>query len=124
MIFGKLDIEDGAVNTHNDSYALESISVVSARRPFLGAAAMLSTGVGCFVLAFADLLTIGEISGAVCAMIAIISAGFWLGHLQFLSRDLRGSDLSCAVWGGYRHLNKARRDIARAARAIQSEARP
>ena len=121
MSFGKIDIEDGAVHTRNDSYALASITVVSARRPFLGASLMIAGGILGFLIGFHYLMSPWEIA-MVCALAAsCLIAGLWLGQLQLLSRDLRGSELSGAVWGPYRRLNQERRKIARAARAVQSE---
>lgn len=120
MNFGKIDIEDGAVQTRNDSYILTNITVVSARRPFLGAGLMTAAGIAGFTVSFHDLLFAGEIATALGVAAVCLWGGLWLGQLQLLSRDLRGSELSGAVWGPYRRLNHERRKIAKAARAVQS----
>ena len=120
MRFGQIEIEDGAVHTHNDSYALSTITVVSARRPFLGAGFMIALGICGFTASFHDLLFIGEIVTSVAVAVACGWIGLCLGQLQLLSRDLRGSELSGAVWGRYRRLNNERRKIAKAARAVQT----
>ena len=67
-----------------------------------------------FGASFFDLLYPGEraIIG-VCAG-ACLFVGFWLGQLQLLSRDLRGSELGSAAWGSYRELTRVRREIAEA----------
>lgn len=121
MIFGSLSIDDGAVQTHRDSYLLKHLTVVSVRRPLLGAALLLALGGGSFALAFADLLHAHEIKSIALGCGAMLIAGFWLGQLKLLSRDLRGSELSGAVWGSYGRLNLERRRITNAMRATDGE---
>ena len=55
-----------------------------------------------------------ELAAVAGCVIVCLFAGFWLGQLQLLSRDLRGSELGSAVWGSYRALNLKRRLIAEA----------
>lgn len=117
MIFGKAEIrvtETGSreLETNNDTYALTPNTTFSVLRPFrvsgIGIAVLLSA----FGIAFTDLLKPGElwiISG--CAALSFV-AGNSLAHLVLTNRELRGTDLSTAVWGTYRHLNRVRRQIA------------
>lgn len=112
MIFGQFHITGNAIHTHNDSYILTAVTTVSARRPFLGAGCMTAALTGAFGVAFIDLLTPEELATIAIAVFACLFVGLWLGQLQLLSRDLRGSELGTAVWGGYRHLNRIRRQVA------------
>ncbi|GMG84970.1 hypothetical protein LNKW23_41860 [Paralimibaculum aggregatum] len=111
MIFGSISIDDGAVNTHRDSYILDSLTVVSVRRPLLAPAAVIGGGFTAFSWANADLLYPTEIGTLVGASMVALVAGLWLGQLKLLSRDLRGSELSGAIWGSYRRLNHKRAEI-------------
>lgn len=113
MIFGSISIEGGAVVTHRDTYDLDSISVVSARRPLLIPSLLVGGGLVGFGFTFSDLLYANEIAITVGTGAGSVTAGFWLGQLKLLSRDLRGSELIDAVWGSYSHLNHIRRDLAR-----------
>lgn len=116
MILGHLHIDEaqGAVSTHRDSYRLATLSVVSVRRPFLGGGLLAGTGAAAFVAGFADLLYAYEIAiVSACGGVAVL-AGFQVGQLRLLSRDLRGSDLSEAIWGRYASLNGVRLAIASA----------
>ncbi len=114
MIFGSITLENNAVVTHRDSYMLANLSVVSVRRPYLAGAALLSGGFSGFGLAFADLLYTSEITIIVAVSLAALLAGSQIGQLKLLSRDLKGSELSDAIYGQYGQLNKIRRDIGRA----------
>jgi hypothetical protein len=116
MIFGNVDIDSASVETHRDTYLLHNISVVSVRRPFLAGALMCSVGFGGFGVAFGDLLYPVEIGFIIGGIIASVFAGIWLGQLKLLSRDLRNSELSDAIWGSYSHLNRIRREIITAMR--------
>ncbi len=116
MIFGfvEVDAEHACVNTHRDSYLLETLTVVSVRRPLLAGGLMFGLGFIGFGLVFGDLLYSLEIGATVgCALLALV-AGWQLGQLKLLSRDLRGSELSGAIWGRYGSLNKKRCEIVRA----------
>ena len=91
--------------------------------PLVFAGVMLGGGMAAFALTFGDLLYAHEIAiTAVCGIAALIG-GFKVGRLSLLSRDLRGSEFSEAVWGSYGALNKVRRDIARAVTSSRTEAR-
>lgn len=119
MIFGALSIDSRAVQTHRDSYLLDRLTVISVRRLCLAPAILFALGLGGFAIAFADLLYASEVWGILIACTAFLGIGFWLGQLTLLSRDLRGSELSGAVWGSYRRLNAERRAIVAAMRDAQ-----
>jgi len=112
MIFGDFHISENAIHTHNDSYVLSNITTVSARRPFLGASFMLAALLMLFCLAFFDLFYLSELLVITSIIGAVLFGGFSLGQLQLLSRDLKGSELSTAIWGSYQHLNNIRHEIA------------
>ncbi|PHR55176.1 MAG: hypothetical protein COA47_14360 [Robiginitomaculum sp.] len=120
-VFGNVDIDSASVETHRDTYLLHNISVVSVRRPFLAGALMCSAGFGGFGIAFSDLLYPAEIGFIIGGIIASVFAGIWLGQLKLLSRDLRNSELSDAIWGSYSQLNRIRRDIVSAIRCATPE---
>ena len=111
MIIGSVNIENGAVVTHRDSYLLKSLSVVSVRRPFLGGAILLGASFGGFSIAFFDLLFPSEIAGILGLSTFALFAGVQVGQLKLLSRDLRGSELADAIWGQYSSLNNVRTKI-------------
>ena len=117
MIIGFVEIENASVNTHRDSYLLPSITVVSVRRPFLAGSLICAVGFGGFGIAFADLLYPREIQFIIGGIVASLFAGVWLGQLKLLSRDLRNSELSDAIFGSYSHLNQIRREIITAMRS-------
>ena len=75
---------------------------------------------GGFALAFGDLLYVWEVAALVSSGLAAFGLGLWLGELKLLSRDLQNSDLSGVVFGGYRHLNRVRHQIAMRLRAIRA----
>ncbi len=123
MIIGYVDVATASVETHRDTYLLHNISVVSVRRPFLAGALMCSAGFGGFGFSFADLLHPNEIGFIIGGIAAMLFAGIWLGQLKLLSRDLRNSELSGAIFGSYGHLNLIRRDIITAMRSTPKEVR-
>ncbi|WP_299961517.1 hypothetical protein [uncultured Roseobacter sp.] len=118
MIFGKIDITPKAVETHRDSYKIDQLSVVGVRRAFLPFGAMMAVGGSAFGWQFFDLLYPNERIGLAIFVSVAALVGFCLGHLQLLSRDLRGSELRGAVWGTYGHLNRIRRQIMNAMRDV------
>ena len=112
MPFGEFYIKNKAVHTHNDTYILSNVTTISARRPFLSASFLIAALMSSFGAAFYDLLYPFEVIAIGLGVTACLFAGLWLGHLQLLSRDLRGSELGTAIWGSYRELNHIRRQIA------------
>lgn len=111
MIFGSVTVDREAVSTHRDSYLLKSLTVVSVRRPLLGPALVFAGGFGAFGFAFADLMYADELAVLYGLVGLALLTGLWLGQLKLLSRDLRNSELSGVIYGGFAHLNRTRREI-------------
>ena len=116
MIIGFVEIDPAtrAVNTHRDSYLLDTLTVVSVRRPLLPGGVLFGAGIGGFGLAFGDLLYAHEIGLTLAAGALALGLGWQAGQLKLLSRDLRGTELSGVIWGRYAALNRVRRDIVAA----------
>lgn len=114
MIFGSVRVAGKSVETHRDSYLLSHLSVISVRRPLLPGGILFAGGGGAFALAFGDLLYPGEIAALAGCSLGALLGGLLIGQIQLLSRDLRGSELSCMIWGTYGHLNRIRREIGSA----------
>lgn len=114
MILGyiQVDRERGTVDTHRDTYLLGALTVVSVRRPFFLGGLLFGLGFAGFTVAFADLLYVHEVLVLLASAGAAIIGGLQIGQLKLLSRDLRGSELSDAVWGRFARLNKVRKQIA------------
>ncbi len=121
MILGFVRIEKNAVVTHRDSYLLDTLTVVSVRRPFLMPGAAFGVAFFGFAATFMDLLYAREIVVALVASIAAPIIAAQVGQLKLLSRDLRGSELAGVVWGRHAALQRAR---ARIVRAMASRCRP
>ncbi|WP_386627504.1 hypothetical protein [Sulfitobacter geojensis] len=121
MIIGSYDIYPCLLETHNDSYTLSRGTHVSARRPFVAGGVILSILLGGFGMAFHDLLYVHEWGVLAASIAACLTAGLNVGQLTLVNRELRGSDLSTALWGTYGHLNLIRREIAAA--IIESDRR-
>ena len=111
MIIGSVSLKNGAVITHRDSYLIKNISVVSVRRPYLAGAMLLGGAFSGFGFAFGDLLYMGEIITITGLSVAAIIAGAQIGQLSLLSRDLKGTELSGAVWGWHSSLQRIRNEI-------------
>ena len=111
MILGSVNITKRAVSTHRDSYLLENLSVVSVRRPFLPGTIIIGGGLAGFALGFADLLYVHELVVLAGLLVMALVFGMQAGQLKLLSRDLRGSELSGAIWGQYAELNQIRMQI-------------
>ena len=111
-IVGTIQVNDKAVSTHRDSYLLNRISVVSVRRVFLPGSILTVTGLGAFCAAFSDLLYPSEILTMAGVSALALIAGFQVGQLKLLSRDLGGSPLGDVIWGRYAALNTIRMQIA------------
>lgn len=120
MIFGRLSIEGDAVHSHRDSFLLEDLTVVSARRPFLAAAVVFTAGIGGMGWQFGHLLYEGEIVAIAAACAFALVVGLRIGALKLLSRDLRGSELSQVIYGSYGHLQIWRTRIVMAIRDVRT----
>lgn len=111
MMLGHVDVVNGAVVTARTSYRLDTLTVVSCTRPFLGSAFVIAVCCGGFAYAFDDLLYEKEkLSLTVAAAVAIVG-GITIGQLKLLSTDLRQSELSSVVFGRYGYLNHIRKRI-------------
>lgn len=119
MILGQIHVDTtrGTIDTHRDSYLLSTLTVVSVRRPFFFGGVLFGVGLGGFTAAFADLLYPQEIATLTLAAAAAVIGGWQIGQLKLLSRDLKGSELSDAIWGRYAQLNSVRRKVAAAVAA-------
>jgi len=111
FIHGSVEVKDDAVITHRYSYLLQNLSVVSVRRPFLAPALVVGGAFTLFGLGFGDLLYAGEIITLCIAVPVILLFGFRAGQLQLLSRDLKNTELSGAVWGDHSALQSIRSEI-------------
>ncbi len=120
MIVGYVHISENSVSTHRDSYLLSALTVVSTRRPFLGGAVLLSGYFCGCALAFANLLYFHEVIAIIVVSAVAIFLSAQIGQLSLLSRDLRGSELSGAVWGQYSSLNQVREKIVNRLDLLQS----
>ncbi|SFJ14735.1 hypothetical protein [Albimonas pacifica] len=119
MIFGSVSVSSSTVETHRDSYRLAGISVISVRRPLLPGGVMLASGGSGFGLAFGDLLHIHEVVLLALVIAGGLLAGTRVARMQFLSRDLRGSDLACVIWGSHGRLALVRREIVAAIQTLE-----
>ena len=116
MIFGSLSVDHEAITTHRDTYLLDQLSVISVRRPFLPMGLLLALGLSGFGIACFHLLFAHELILIAAVCILCLVGGWFIGQLQLLSRDLRGSELMGAVYGSYSALNKKRQEIMTAKR--------
>lgn len=119
FILGSVEVKDDAVVTHRDSYLLQNLSVVSVRRPFLAPALVIGCAFTVFGLGFVDLLYAGEVITLCIAVPVILLLGFRAGQLQLLSRDLKNTELSGAVWGDHSALQSIRYEIVEALHAAK-----
>lgn len=123
MILGMVRVEENAVITHRDSYLIDTLTVVSVRRPFLLPGAAFGVAFFAFAAVFLDLLFAGEIITILVASIMAPVVAAQIGQLKLLSRDLRGSELSGVIWGRYADLNHVRSTIMRAMAAAKRRER-
>lgn len=120
MIIGHVKVENNAVITHRDSFLLDSLSVVSVRRPWLGGAWLIAIGMGGFAFSFSDLLYPNEIITLSTIAGAVVLIGLSTAQLSLLSRDLKGTELASAVWGTPSDLQRIRRKIVTARQQLAS----
>lgn len=116
LVFGSVDVTDKAVVTHRDSYLLQTLTAVSVRRPFLFPSLLIGGALTIFGLGTFDLLYSSEVLALAVAVPLILLIGSKLGQLQLLSRDLKNTELSGAVWGNHKALQDIRRNIVDALR--------
>lgn len=114
MIFGTIEINTGVLHTHNDSYTLTPGTNISAKRPFLGTGMIIAILILSFAISFEDILFSLELWIMAGIAAACVFTGMSLAQLIIINRDLRGSDLTVAAWGSYRHLNSIRKQVAEA----------
>ena len=119
MLLGFIHIENGAVITHRDSFLLASLTVVSVRRPYFAASLLLGAAFLGFSLVFADLLYQSEQVFLITGCCLSILIGAKTGQLMLLSRDLKGTELSSAVWGHHHTLQQRRALIVQAIQHMQ-----
>lgn len=112
MMIGYALVKGGMLETHRDSYALASLTVVSTRRPFLVPVITLSAACCGFALSFLDLLYVSEIAVLLAGAMIATAIASQVGQLRLLSRELNCNELSGAVWGQISDLNKIRSEIA------------
>jgi len=121
MIIGYVTVNKNAVVTHRDSYLIKNLSVVSVRRPYLAGAMLLGGAFLGFGIAFGDLLYTGEVLTIIGLSVAAMITGSQVGQLSLLSRDLKGSELSGAVWGWHSSLQRTRTEIVEALHGTDME---
>ena len=114
MVFGTLKLTRNTLTTHNDVYVLDSISVVSIRRPFFSTGMLLAGLLTLFGIGTFDLLYVGELILLASLAVASLTFGLTIGQLHLVSRDLRNSPIAEAVYGTYGHLTRERLKIAEA----------
>lgn len=110
-ILGSVEVENDAVITHKDDYFFDTLTVVSVRRPFFAPAMIVSGALMLFAIGTFDLLYVSEKLALAVVAPSIVVAGAKLGQLKLLSRDLKNTELSGAVWGEHEALQKVRRKI-------------
>ena len=111
MIIGYVTVKNGAVLTHRDSFILSSVSVVSVRRPYFAGALLLCVCTLGFIVTFHDLLYLDELKVAGAISLGLLLSGYQVAQLTLLSRDLKGTELSSAVWGTAGDLQRTRQII-------------
>lgn len=110
-ILGSVEVENDAVITHKDDYFFATLTVVSVRRPFFAPTLIVSGALTLFAIGTFDLLYVSEMLALAVVIPSIVVAGAKLGQLKLLSRDLKNTELSGAVWGEHEALQKVRRKI-------------
>lgn len=113
-ILGSVSVTNKAVVTHRDSYLLQTLTAVSVRRPLLVPAIVISAALVMFALGTFDLLYWSEFIGLALVIAVSLIAGTRLGQLQLLSRDLKNTELSGAIWGHHAALQTVRSQIVAA----------
>ena len=112
MIFGSVEIKPGVLHTHYGSYSLPTGTNVFARRPFRETGIAIATLLSAFGFSFRALLYVSELTILTGLTGLCLLLGFGLAQLVVANSNLRGSDLTIATWGTYRHLNYLRKQAA------------
>lgn len=113
MNFNTAKIKNNTLVTHRSSYLLDSITAADVQRPLLSISLVPAIGSCAFCIAFRDILYPAEIATIIGGVIALLAGGARIGQLKLVSRDLRGSELSGAVWGSIKHLKSVHAEITR-----------
>ncbi len=111
MFFDTAKIRGNTLVTHRSSFLLDRITAADVQRPLLSMSAIPVAGAYAFCIAFMDILYAGEIATVIGGAIACLIGGASIGQLKLVSSDLRGSEVSGAVWGSYRHLKSIHQEI-------------
>jgi hypothetical protein len=104
MNFNTAKIQNNTLVTHRTVYLLNSITAADVQRPLLSISVVPAFGSCAFCWAFSDILYPIEIASIIGGVIASLVGSARIGQLKLISRDLRGSELSGAVWGSTKHL--------------------
>lgn len=112
MIIGTCEVENGELITHRKNYALGPLSEYGVKPAFRAPALLIGGGLATFAISFADILYLKELAFLIITALVITLVGWSLGQLQLLSRDLKNTEESVAVWGTMGDLQKVRRQIS------------
>lgn len=111
MILGYVHIGSDTVKTHRTSYSISSLDHVDTDRPFRFASGFFGvTAIG-FVVAFGDLLYPFEIITTAIVTAIFVFAGFQIGQLKFISRELISAKQGNVIWGHHKTLDRLRDEI-------------
>ncbi|MGJ8629112.1 MAG: hypothetical protein ACSHXB_19295 [Sulfitobacter sp.] len=111
MFFDTAKIRGNALVIHRNSFLLDRITAADVQRPLLSISAIPAAGAGAFCFAFFDILYAGEIATIACSAVLSLIGGANIAQLKLVSSDLRGSEVSGAVWSSYRHLRNIHAEI-------------
>ncbi|AXX97824.1 hypothetical protein [Profundibacter amoris] len=113
MNFNTAKIKNNTLVTHRSSYLLDSITAADVQRPLLSISLVPVIGSCAFCFAFRGILFPDEIAIIIGSATALLIGAARIGQLKLVSRDLRGSELSGAVWGSTKHLKSIHAEITR-----------
>lgn len=113
MNFNTAKIKNNTLVTHRSGYLLDSITAADVQRPLLSISLVPAIGGCAFCFAFRDILYPAEIATIIGSAIVLLAGGACIAQLKLVSRDLRGSELSGAVWGSTKHLKSIHAEITR-----------
>lgn len=123
MIIGtvEIDTQNNLLHARYSTYRLDVLKMASAPRSYLSTAIFVSGALFLFLVAFHDILWLGEITALVIVCAASLIVGWNFTCLTFHSRDLTGAAVSGALYGSHRQLNCLRREIMEAKPATSRE---